>query len=506
MVNSEAAAGLLAQQLAAALDTGASTFKLSGGDDDHVDTARLLRLAERFGAWLGDQGPARPRVLLRARNSTRYAVALVGTLFTGGVPMLLDPLTSDTELGELIATCGIDLVLDDQSAGPIAGQRLPLVDDDGGRYQVHPAGSAPTGHRATTIRHSAQVPALAPGTELCRFTSGSTRTAACIEFSGTAVLAAARSWIAASRLAGRDRVLCFAGLYNGLAFNTSLIPSMLAGATLTVPTGLPARGYVSRQLAASRPTVLVAFPAIYDALAESATPLAGVAQLRLSLSSAARLSPDTATTLATRYNVRVSDYYGLAETGPVTLDLDPVPGGGQGRPLPHAEIGFGTEPDHDCEILVRTPSMGTRYLNYPGGFEARLTADGFYRSGDEGELRDGRLHLQGRLGKGLNVNGRKISAEEIHQVLLAHPAVRDCHVFALQDEAGQAVLGALLVTGGEIAETELRRHCLERLAPYKAPSRILFTSSIPRSGSGKPQLQRIEEYLRDQLQLSPLAS
>jgi acyl-CoA synthetase (AMP-forming)/AMP-acid ligase II len=506
MASSEPVTGLLARQLAAALGSEAATFKLSGGDDDHVDTARLLRLAARFGSWLGDQRPAKPRVLIRARNSTRYAVALVGTLFTGGVPMLLDPLTSDTELGELIATCGIDLVLDDLSAGPMAGQRSPLADDDRGRYRVHPATSAPTGHRATVISHGVTVPALASDTELCRFTSGSTRTAACIEFSGTAVLAAARSWIAASRLAGRDRVLCFAGLYNGLAFNTSLIPSMLAGATLTVPTGLPARGYVSRQLAASRPTVLVAFPAIYDALAASATPLAGVAQLRLSLSSAARWSPDTATTLVSRYNVRVSDYYGLAETGPVTLDLDPVPGSGQGRPLPHAEIVFDTESGHDCEILVRTPSMGTRYLNYPGGFEARLTADGFYRSGDEGELCDGRLRLHGRLGKGLNINGRKISADEVHQVLLTHPSVRDCHVFALQDEAGQTVLGALLVTVGETTDDELRRYCLDRLAAYKAPSRMLFIPSIPRSGSGKPQLQRIENYLRDELQLSPLGS
>ena len=158
------------------------------------------------------------------------------------------------------------------------------------------------------------------------------------------------------------------------------------------------------------------------------------------------------------------------------------------------------------EILVRTPSMGTRYLNYPGGFEARLTADGFYRSGDEGELRDGQLHLQGRVGKGLNIHGRKISADEIRQVLLTHPAVRDCHVLALQDESGQAVLGALLVTAGEVSVTELRRYCLDRLAPFKTPSRILFTSSIPRSGTGKPQLQRIEDYLRDQLQLTPLGS
>jgi acyl-CoA synthetase (AMP-forming)/AMP-acid ligase II len=506
MENPEPVAGLLACELTAALGSETATFNLSGGNAEELDAARLLRLAGEFGGWLSRQPSASPRVLLRARNSTQYVVALIGTLLAGGVPMLIDSSASDTELGELIAACGIDLVLDDRSAGPIEGMRSPLVDDGNGRYRTHPAGTAPTGHRATGISHYAATPALAAGTELCRFTSGSTRTAACIEFAGAAVLAAARSWIAASGLTGRDRVLSFAGLYNGLAFNTSLIPSILAGATLIVPSGLPSGGYVRRQLATARPTVLVAFPAIYDALAESGTPLAGVDQLRLSLSSAARLSPATVSVLADRDGVRVSDYYGLAETGPVTLDLNPVPDGGQGRPLPHTELGFGSGPGNEREILVRTPSMGTRYLNYPGGFEARLTADGFYRSGDEGELRDGRLHLQGRVGKGLNINGRKISADEVRQVLLTHPAVRDCHVFAIQDESGQPVLAALLVPAGEVASAELRRHCLERLAPYKAPSRILFTSSIPRSGSGKPQLQRIEDYLRGQLQLTPLGS
>ena len=347
MASPEPTAGLLVGELAAALSADSATFKLSGGEDEQLDGATLLRLAAEFGEWLGDLRAASPRVLIRSRNSTRYVVALVGTLLAGGVPLLLDPLTSDTELGDLIATCGIDLVLDDPSAGPIAGQRSPLVDDQDGRYRAHLATRAPTGHRATRIGRAAAAPALAPGTELCRFTSGSTRTAACIEFSGTAVLAAARSWIVASRLTSQDRVLCFAGLYNGLAFNTSLIPSMLAGAALTIPTGLPTGGYVRRQLAASQPTVLVAFPAVYDALAESATPLVGAEQLRLSLSSAARLSLDTAVRLATRHNVRVSDYYGLAETGPVTLDLDPAPGSGQGRPLSHAELGFDTERGHE---------------------------------------------------------------------------------------------------------------------------------------------------------------
>lgn len=503
MANPERAAGLLGRQLAGALDGQAATFRLAAAEDEQLAAADLLRLAAEFGSWLDDQRLASPRVLIRARNSTQYVIAVVGTLLTPGVPMLLDPLTSNAELGEVIATCGIDLVLDDRSAGPIAGQRAPLADDDQGRYRVYPVAPAPTGHRATAVDHRTVVASLAPDTELCRFTSGSTRTAACIEFSAAAVLAAARSWITASRLSSQDRVLCFAGLYNGLAFNTSLIPSILAGARLTVPTGLPSRGYVSRQLAATRPTVLVAFPAIYDSLAESDQSLTGVEQLRLCLSSAARLSPGTVQTLADRDNVRVSDYYGLAETGPVTLELEPMPDSGQGRPLPHAEIAFDTEVGHDCELLVRTPSMGTRYLNYPGGFEARLTADGFYRSGDEAELREGRLHLLGRLGKGLNINGRKISADEIRQVLLSHPAVRDCHVFALEDEAGQTVLGALIVTTGEVSQTALRRYCLDRLAPYKAPNRILFTSSIPRSGSGKPQLQRIEEYLRGQVQLAP---
>ena len=71
-----------------------------------------------------------------------------------------------------------------------------------------------------------------PATQVCRFTSGTTGRPKCLEFSGDAVVSAARNWVLGTGMTGEDRTLCLAALSNGLAFNTSLLSTFLAGGEL----------------------------------------------------------------------------------------------------------------------------------------------------------------------------------------------------------------------------------------------------------------------------------
>src|SRR5690606_6665258 len=162
-------------------------------------------------------------------------------------PFLVDPALGAEEITGIVTRCGIDAFVHDRDlpgnvlCGPVThlgGLRLSRVQDTGrGR------------------------PELLASTEVCRFTSGSTGFPNCIEVCGTAVHNAARAWLSATSLEQGERVLCFAGLFNGLAFNTSLLPSLLAGATLWVPSGIPSSGHVMRFLRQVEPTRLTGFPA-----------------------------------------------------------------------------------------------------------------------------------------------------------------------------------------------------------------------------------------------------
>jgi acyl-CoA synthetase (AMP-forming)/AMP-acid ligase II len=425
----------------------------------------------------------RLRVAIVAKNSVSYLVALLAAFRAEAVPFLVDPSSSGAEFERIVAACGLDLALHDPDSQAVMSAGTPV-----GEIR----------ELAVTAFDSVDTltPDLLPETEICRFTSGSTKFPGCVEFSGQAVRNAATAWTSASGLSSGDRILCFAGLYNGLAFNTSVIPGLLAGASLWLPRGLPSAGNVRRYLARVAPQVLVGFPALYDGLARTRFDDVAGHGIRTALSSAARLSEATAENLDEWYSLRVADYYGIAEVGPLTFNRDPAPGGGQGEPLPGVELRLDPPDAGHGELLVRSSSMGSRYLNYPGVFESRLTADGFYRTGDEGAITGGRLTLSGRTGKGINIGGRKISPDEVTEVLMRHPAVADCHVFAVVTEGPAPVLAAVVATDRALNAADLRSHCLQRLAAHKVPERIVLVAQIPRGGAGKPLVAQMTAMVR----------
>lgn len=475
--------------LAPALERALTEHGQAIAIQDGRETLSYLQLLERarqvsqrvHGAGL----PAgrRGQVLICAANSAAYVSGLLGVLLAGAVPFLLDPALGRVEREALLDGCGIDLILDDGSVtggGDAAGTELALS-----RLPGEP-----------TSR-----PAVLATTEVCRFTSGSTRTPACIEFSGTAVLNAARAWRAGSGLAAGDRVLCFAGLYNGLAFNTSLIPGLLTGVTLWLPRAQPSAGYVARYLEQAEPHVLVGFPALYAGLSRRPGTLAGTGELRAALSSAARLDPAIAADMRDRHRIAVGDYYGIAETGPLTINDEPWREGQQGRPLDGVSIRL-ADPSADgpAELLVRSTSMGSRYLNYPQLLAQRLTPDGYYRTGDRGRLVDGRLQLAGRSTAYINVGGKKVSPEEVRQVLLSHPAIEEAHVLGLTLSSGEDIVAALVQSPSQLAEDGVRAHCATRLASHMRPTLVRVVPQLPRSGSGKVAAAEVARLLRQDRQ------
>jgi long-chain acyl-CoA synthetase len=439
--------------------------ELTYGQLDEASAALAAALPSR----LGPAGAHRPRVLIQAPNSVGYLAAYLGVLRAGGVPFLLDPALTPVETAAIVDRCGIDAVL--SPAAVTDDSALPVP---GGRYGV----------TATGVDAG---PDLLPGTEVCRFTSGSTGVPGCLEFAGSAVLAAARAWTEAASIGPDDRLLIFAGLFNGLSFNTSLQPGLLAGALLVLPSGPPTASQLARWAARCRPTVLTAFPAIYQSLERRELDAPELADVRVALSSAAPLRVATAETVRSRYGLSVCDYYGIAQTGPLTYDPAPVPGHGSGFPLPGVELRVGTGPN-EGELEVRSSSMAAGYLGEPDRLAAALTADGFYRTGDRGRIEDGRLFLEGRSETVLNIGGRKVDPVEVETVL-RDGGGGDVAVFTVARYDGDPVVVAAVSPGVDLAE--LRRHCRDRLAAFKIPERFLAVPQIPRTGLGKTRVEAL---------------
>jgi acyl-CoA synthetase (AMP-forming)/AMP-acid ligase II len=389
------------------------------------------------------------------------------------------------EMAYIRDVCGVGLVLHDR---PLPIDSRPLWDGPGGMTL------------STLAPAAAALPAsILPTTEVCRFTSGSTGQPNCLEFSGSAVHNAALGWREASGNAADDRVLCFAGLSNGLAFNTSLLAVFLSGGSLWLTSGLPSAGLVVRLLETVRPTRLVGFPTIFESLLRRRN-LPSMSGLRSAISSGAPLRQEVADELREAHGLAVCNYYGIAETGPLTYDPAPDVNGGQGYPLPDVEIVV-RDPDEEGvgTICVSSPSMASRYLNAPARLSARIDASGRFRTEDLGVVDQGRLHLRGRVGGAINIAGRKIDPAEIRDVLMRADGVTDVCVVSLVKVNGDPCLAAAVVADRDVEAGELRAHCLRHLAGYKVPELVRVVTQLPLNTIGKPRVEAVRHLLADSL-------
>jgi amino acid adenylation domain-containing protein/non-ribosomal peptide synthase protein (TIGR01720 family) len=173
----------------------------------------------------------------------------------------------------------------------------------------------------------------------------------------------------------------------------------------------------------------------------------------------------------------------IANTQVYLLDeaMEPVPLGCEGEMflggVPLAR-GYLHHPALTAERFVPHP-----FSRQPG---ARL-----YRSGDLARyLPDGRVQFVGRRDFQVKVRGVRIELGEIEQILLAHPAVRECVVCACDDQAGSTQLVAYLVPARQVDEQVswrevLRAFLREHLPASMLPSHVVMLSALPLTSSGK---------------------
>lgn len=152
-------------------------------------------------------------------------------------------------------------------------------------------------------------------------------------------------------------------------------------------------------------------------------------------------------TLAERWEnmgFRIIEGYGTTECSPV-VSVTPYHKhiyGSVGKSLPGQQVRIA----EDGEILARGPNVALGYWQNPEATSAAFK-DGWYYTGDLGyEDKHGFLYIKGRK-KNLIVlaNGLNVYPEDIENVLLMHPAVKDAVVIGLTENAHEQVVHAVLL-------------------------------------------------------------
>lgn len=428
-------------------------------------SAQIRAWGARFGA-----AGAPDRIGFVMPNSAQYLAAMYGAVLAGKTPFLMDDASGETEIAAIGRDVGIDSLLVAKNS------RLTFAERD-----------CWEGLRLLALETDGAARSLHGSTAICRFTSGTSGTPKCLEFSHRAVLEAARVWRLSNSFEQKDVILCLAGFFNGLAFNTSLTATFLSGAQLSVYRGWVSPPQVLRHATLESATRLVGFPAFYQLLARSGLERDGIPQsLTHFYSAASRLADDTRDRLHELYDLPIIDYYGVAEAGPVTTEIEPGAARGAGAALSDCFMRI-----VDGVLEVSTPSMATRYLNRPGELELRMTPDGYFRTSDEARIEDGRLYLGERRDTVLDVGGKKFAAAEVVEALVGLPGVKEAHVFG-EPAPDRGMCVCAVVAGRDSGdEPELRRELSGIIARHKIPQEIRFVEALPRNAAGKIDAPRL---------------
>jgi fatty-acyl-CoA synthase len=150
------------------------------------------------------------------------------------------------------------------------------------------------------------------------------------------------------------------------------------------------------------------------------------------------------------------------------------------------------------EVMFRGNIVMKGYLKNKDATEEAFSG-GWFHSGDLGVLHpDGYIQLKDRSKDIIISGGENISSIEVEDVLYKHPSVAVCAVVAKPDEKwGETPCAFVeLKPGASATKEEIIGWCRERLAHYKAPRHVVFTS-VPRTPTGKIQKFKLRDLAKE---------
>ncbi len=281
------------------------------------------------------------------------------------------------------------------------------------------------------------------------------------------------------------------GLHNGL-----FMPLMRGATVIMMRQFSP--GACAELVQREQVDTLFGSPFVYGYLVDSVGDPKLLSSLQYSYSGGARLPSNVSDRWRERFGVPIRQSYGMSETGLITAERtaqtlpsavgacigEPVRAveiiilGGDGQNLGVGEIG---------ELAVHSASLMSGYFGEPE-LNNRRFFNGFFRTGDLGCFDStGRIHLTGRMGRGINIAGTKIDPVEVERAVEMLPNVASCHVDAVPNGRGGEVLRARVVPldGLPLTRREVIEHCRLQLAEYKLPRVIEFLETSPATLAGK---------------------
>jgi len=226
--------------------------------------------------------------------------------------------------------------------------------------------------------------------------------------------------------------------------------------------------------------------------------------IRVFISGSAPLLPETFDAFRLRTGQTILERYGMTETGMNTsnpLDGERL-GGTVGPALPGISVRVVDSEGRSAgtgvigDIQVKGPNVFGGYWRMPEKTREEFTADGYFRTGDVGELLpNSYLRIVGRAKDLIISGGLNVYPKEIEERIDAMPGVVESAVIGVPDpDFGEAVV-AVIVAQREhtLTESAIIAMLKSEIATFKVPKRVHFVAELPRNAMGKVQKNMLRQ-------------
>ena len=200
--------------------------------------------------------------------------------------------------------------------------------------------------------------------------------------------------------------------------------------------------------------------------------------------------------------IRMIDIFGSTEMIHVFISAvgDEIRPGATGKAIPGYQACILGDDDQPAppgtlgRLALKGPT-GCKYL--ADERQKNYVVNGWNTTGDMCTMdEDGYVWYQGRTDDMIISSGYNISGAEIEAALLPHPAVSECGVVGIPDEARGMIIKAFIVLAEGVRASEqlageLQDFAKQTIAPYKYPRVIEFIAELPKTQTGKIQRHKL---------------
>ena len=485
--------------------------------------AELFEQARTFGAALVASGvEPGDRVAIWTFNSAEWVVALLGLSQAGAVLVPINTRFKGAEAADLLARSraralvtatdflGTDYVamlrdtgveLPDLTTIVVASGKPPEGTEtwQGFVARATESGRAEVDRRRAALRGDDQSDIL--------FTSGTTGVPKGVVQVHRGTLVVATDWVAMTGLAPGDRYLMVNPYFHMFGLKGGILACVAAGATM-FPEPVFDVDRVLARVADERVTVLPGPPTLYQTILDHPDrDRYDLSSLRVAVTGAAEIPVVLIRRIFDElpFSVVIAGY-GLTEGGTASAtspgdDVETI-ATTVGRARPGFELrlvdeqGQEVAPGTPGELLMRSGSIMSHYLDDPEATAQALSADGWLRTGDIAVIGDdGCLRIVGRTKDMFVVGGFNAYPAEIENALLRHPDIQQAAVIGIPDERLGEVGMAFVVLRPEadVSGAEIIAWARDEMANYKVPRAVEVVDALPLNSTGKVMKQDLRE-------------